>query len=181
LEPTIVPFRGEYMHLVGPSKELVNGLIYPLPDPRYPFLGVHFTPTVHGEVLVGPNALLALSRDGYRWGDIDARYVGELLRLPGMWRLAARHWRRGTIEAWRSLNRGAYVRELQRYVSSIESDDLVPARAGVRAQAVSRNGDLLSDFVVTRTDRVVAVRNAPSPGATAALALAEEIVALVPK
>jgi L-2-hydroxyglutarate oxidase len=181
LEPTIVPFRGEYMHLVGTSKELVNGLIYPLPDPRYPFLGVHFTPTVHREVLVGPNALLALSRDGYRWGDIDPRYVGELLRLPGMWRLAARHWRRGTIEAWRSLNRGAYVRELQRYVPSIESDDLVPARAGVRAQAVSRNGDLLSDFVVTRTDRVVAVRNAPSPGATAALALAEEIVAQVPE
>ena len=181
LEPTIVPFRGEYMNLVGPLKKLVNGLIYPLPDPRYPFLGVHFTPTVHREVLVGPNAVLALSRDGYRWRDVDARYIAELLRLPGMWRLAARHWRRGTMEAWRSLNRRAYLRELQRYVPSVQSNDLVQARAGVRAQAVDRNGDLLTDFVVSRTNRVVAVRNAPSPGATAALALAEEIVAQVPK
>lgn len=180
-EPSIVPFRGEYMELFGSSKELVSGLIYPLPDPRYPFLGVHFTPTVHGEVLVGPNAVLALSRDGYRWRDIDLKSVGELVSQPGVWRLGARHWRRGASELWRSLNRRAYVRELQRYVPSIQSNDLVRGRAGVRAQAVSRDGDLLSDFVVTRTDRVVAVRNAPSPGATAALALAEEIVARVPR
>ena len=181
IEPTIVPFRGEYMRLVGASKELVNGLIYPLPDPRYPFLGVHFTPTVHDEVLVGPNAVLALSRNGYRRRDIDPRYVGELMHLPGMWRLAARNWRRGTAEVWRSVSRRSYVRELQKYVPSIQSGDLVPARAGVRAQAVDRDGDLLSDFVITRTERVVAVRNAPSPGATAALALAEEIVARVPR
>jgi len=181
VEPTIVPFRGEYMRLVAASKELVNGLVYPLPDPRYPFLGVHFTPTVHDEILVGPNAVLALSRDGYRRRDIDARYVGELMRLPGMWRLAARNWRRGTAEIWRSVSRRSYVRELQKYVPSIQSGDLVPARAGVRAQAVDRDGDLLSDFVITRTERVVAVRNAPSPGATAALALAEEIVARVPR
>ena len=181
VDPTIVPFRGEYMQLVGASKELVNGLIYPLPDPRYPFLGVHFTPTVHDEVLVGPNAILALSRNGYRRRDIDARYVGELVRLPGMWRLAARNWRRGTAEVWRSMNRRAYVRELHRYVPSMQSSDLAPARAGVRAQAVSRSGDLLSDFVITRTDRVIAVRNAPSPGATAALALAEEIAAQIPE
>jgi L-2-hydroxyglutarate oxidase LhgO len=181
VEPTIVAFRGEYMHLVGASKEFVNGLIYPLPDPRYPFLGVHFTPTVHDEVLVGPNAVLALSREGYRWRDVDARYVGELLRSPGVRRVAARNWRRGAMEIRRSLSRGAYVRELQRYVPSIRPDDLVPARAGVRAQAVSRSGNLVSDFVITRTNRVVAVRNAPSPGATAALALAEEIVAYVPQ
>ena len=180
VDPTIVPFRGEYMELVGASKELVNGLIYPLPDPRYPFLGVHFTPTLHQEVLVGPNAVLALAREGYRWRDIDAGDMGELIRLPGMWRLAARNWQRGPVEVWRSLNRRSYVRELQRYLPSIRSVDLAPARAGVRAQAIDRTGDLLSDFVVTRTDRVVAVRNAPSPGATAALALAEEIVALVP-
>lgn len=179
-EPAIVPFRGEYMKLVGSAKGRVNGLIYPLPDPRYPFLGVHFTPTVHGDVLVGPNAVLALSRSGYRWRDVDARFVGELVRQPGMWRVAARHWRRGTAEAWRSVSRRSYVRELQKYVPSITSADLVPATAGVRAQAVGRNGDLLSDFILTRTDRVVAVRNAPSPGATAALALAEEIAALVP-
>jgi L-2-hydroxyglutarate oxidase len=179
-DPAIVPFRGEYLYLVGSSRGLVNGLIYPLPDPRYPFLGVHFTPTVHREVLVGPNAVPALARNGYRWRDIDARYVAELMRLPGVWRLAARHWQRGSMEAWRSLNRRAYIRELQKYVPSIQSEDLVPARAGVRAQAVGRNGDLISDFVVTRIGRVVAVRNAPSPGATAALALAEEIVAQVP-
>ena len=179
--PVIVPFRGEYMQLVGSSQGLVNGLIYPLPDPHYPFLGVHFTPTVHREVLVGPNAVPALARYGYRWRDIDARYVVELLRRPGAYRLAARHWRRGFIEAWRSLNRRAYVRELQKYVPSIRLDDLAPTRAGVRAQAVGRKGDLISDFVITRVDRVVAVRNAPSPGATAALALAEEIVARVPR
>ena len=180
-EPAIVPFRGEYMKLVGSAKGLVNGLIYPLPDRRYPFLGVHFTPTVHGDVLVGPNAVLALARYGYRWRDVDARFVGGLVRQPGMWRVAARHWRRGTAEVWRSVSRRSYVRELQKYVPPITSGDLVPARAGVRAQAVGRNGDLLSDFIVTRTDRVVAVRNAPSPGATAALALAEEIAALVPR
>jgi len=180
VDPAIVPFRGEYKHLVGPSRGLVNGLIYPVPDPRYPFLGVHFTRTVHGEVLVGPNAVPALARNGYRWRDIDAQYVGELMRLPGVWRLAVRHWRRGSMEAWRSLNQRAYLREIQQYVPSIQSEDLSPTRSGVRAQAVGRDGDLISDFVVTRTGRVVAVRNAPSPGATASLALAEEIVAQVP-
>jgi L-2-hydroxyglutarate oxidase LhgO len=180
VDPAIVPFRGEYMQLVGAARELVNGLIYPLPDPRYPFLGVHLTRTVHQEVLVGPNAVPALAPNGYRWRDIDARYVGERMRLRGVWRLAARHWRRGLMEAWRSLNHRAYLRAIQDYVPSIRSDDLVPAPAGVRAQAVGRNGDLISDFVVKRTGRVVAVRNAPSPGATASLALAEEIVAQVP-
>lgn len=180
-EPAIVPFRGEYMNLVGPAKGRVKGLIYPLPDPRYPFLGVHFTPTVHGDVLVGPNALLALSRDGYRWRDVDAKFVGGLMRQPGMWKVAAQHWQQGAAEIWRSVNRRAYVRELQKYVPSVTSGDLVSARAGVRAQAVDRNGDFLSDFIVTRTDRVVSVRNAPSPGATAALALAEEIAAQVPR
>lgn len=181
VDPAIVPFRGEYLHLVGASRGLVNGLIYPLPDPQYPFLGVHFTPTLRREVLVGPNAVPALARNGYRWRDVDRKFVGELVRLPGVWRLAARHWQRGSMEAWRSLNRRAYVRQLQKYVPSVESDDLVPARAGVRAQAVGRRGNLISDFVITRIGRVVAVRNAPSPGATAALALAEEIVALVPR
>jgi L-2-hydroxyglutarate oxidase LhgO len=180
-DPAIVPFRGEYMRLVGFASDSVKGLIYPLPDPRYPFLGVHFTPTVYGDVLIGPNAVLALSREGYRWRDVDAGFVGELARRPGMWRVAARHWRRGAVEAWRSLNRGAYVSELQKYVPSIRPGDLIPTRAGVRAQAVDSNGNLLTDFVVTRSDRVVAVRNAPSPGATAALALAEEIVARVPR
>lgn len=179
--PVIVPFRGEYQRLVASSRSLVNGLIYPVPDPRYPFLGVHFTATVGGDVLVGPNAVPALSRDGYRWRDIDPGFVVGLLRRREVWRLAARHWRQGIAEAWRSVNRRAYVRELQAYVPSIRPKDLVPTRAGVRAQAVARSGDLLSDFVVTCVDRVVSVRNAPSPGATAALALAEEIVAMVPR
>ena len=180
-DPVIVPFRGEYMRLVGESHSRVNGLIYPVPDPRYPFLGVHFTPTVHGDVLVGPNAVPATARYGYRRRDIDPRFVAGLLRRPGVWRLGARHWRRGLAEAWRSVSRRAYVRGLQEYVPSIRSQDLVPTRAGVRAQAVARNGDLLGDFVVTCVDRVVAVRNAPSPGATAALALAEDHVAKVPR
>jgi L-2-hydroxyglutarate oxidase LhgO len=177
----MVPFRGEYMRLVGDSRDLVNGLIYPLPDPRYPFLGVHFTPTVDGEVLVGPNAMLAFSRNGYRWRDIDPAHLAQLARLPGFWRLASRNWRSGLGEARRSLSRGAYLEELRRYVPVVQAEDLEPALAGVRAQAVGRNGDLISDFVVTRVGRVVAVRNAPSPGATAALALAEEIIAATPR
>ncbi|MGI9641617.1 MAG: L-2-hydroxyglutarate oxidase, partial [Acidimicrobiia bacterium] len=107
-DPSILPFRGEYMSLEGPIKDRVHGLIYPLPDPRYPFLGVHFTRTVHGEVLVGPNAVPALARNGYRWRDVDAKYLGEVVRLPAVRKLASQHWQRGSIEAWQSLNRRAY-------------------------------------------------------------------------
>lgn len=178
-EPTVVPFRGEYLLLNGAKADRINGLIYPVPDPRYPFLGVHFTRTVDDTVLVGPNAVLAFARDGYRWRDVDAGHLRELASTAAFWRLAAEHWPRGTVESWRSLNTKAYVRDVRRYVPGIAAGDLVRTRAGVRAQAVDRSGKLIDDFLVTREGPVVTVRNAPSPGATAALALAEDIAAEV--
>jgi L-2-hydroxyglutarate oxidase LhgO len=132
---------------------------------------------VGGEVLVGPNAVLALARDGYRWRDVDVGHLASLARQRGFWRLASRHWSRGVVESWRSLNRRAYARDVSRYVPGIGAADLTRARSGVRAQAVDRRGNLIDDFLITRAGRVVTVRNAPSPGATAALALAEEIAA----
>jgi L-2-hydroxyglutarate oxidase LhgO len=176
-----VPFRGEYLRLSDAKADQVRGLIYPVPDPRYPFLGVHFTRTVDGEVLVGPNAVLAFARDGYRWRDVEGRHLRSLASTPGFWRLAASHWSRGAAESWRSFNTRAYVRDVQRYVPSVEANDLSRSMAGVRAQAVDRSGKLIDDFLVTREGRVVTVRNAPSPGATAALALAEDIAAEVAK
>jgi L-2-hydroxyglutarate oxidase LhgO len=158
----------------------VNGLIYPVPDPQYPFLGVHFTKTVGGEVLVGPNALLALSRYGYAWGDIDVRDIADMLRWPGMWRLVARHWRAGVDELVRSLSVRAYARDAARYVPDLEPADLLPAPAGVRAQALDRDGSLVDDFRISVLDGVVAVRNAPSPAATSSLAIAERIADAVP-
>ena len=178
-EPAVVPFRGEYLRLADGKADQIRGLIYPVPDPRYPFLGVHFTRMVDGDVLVGPNAVLAFARDGYRWRDVEARHLGKLAGSAGFWRLAARHWPRGAVESWRSVNTRAYVRDVQRYVPGVEAADLAKTRAGVRAQAVDRSGKLIDDFLVTRKDRVVTVRNAPSPGATAALALAEDIAAEV--
>ena len=178
-DPVVVPFRGEYLSLTPDRAEMINGLIYPVPDPRYPFLGVHFTTTVHGEVLVGPNAVLAFARDGYRWRDVELSHLGSLVGKPGFWRLAAKHWPRGAVESWRSVNRRAYARDISRYVPGIIASDLTRARSGVRAQAVDRTGALIDDFLISRAGRVVTVRNAPSPGATAALALAEDIVAEV--
>jgi L-2-hydroxyglutarate oxidase LhgO len=180
-EPVVVPFRGEYLRLSDAKADQVRGLIYPVPDPRYPFLGVHFTRTVDGDVLVGPNAVLAFARDGYRWRDVEGRHLRSLASTPGFWRLAASHWSRGAAESWRSFNTRAYVRDVQRYVPSVEANDLSRSMAGVRAQAVDRSGKLIDDFLVTREGRVVTVRNAPSPGATAALALAEDIAAEVAK
>ncbi|MCH8129473.1 MAG: L-2-hydroxyglutarate oxidase [Acidobacteria bacterium] len=176
-EPAVIPFRGEYLRLAAAKTGLVRGLIYPVPDPNYPFLGVHLTRTVHGDVLVGPNAVLAFARDGYRWRDIEISHLRDLAGTAGFRHLAADHWRRGVVESWRSVNKRAYVRDVQRYVPGVAASDLVRARAGVRAQAVDRSGKLIDDFLVGRKERVVTVRNAPSPGATAALALAEDIAA----
>ena len=175
-DPAVVPFRGEYLALDASKAKLINGLIYPVPDPRYPFLGVHFTSTVEDEVLVGPNAVLAFARDGYGWGDVEADHLRDLARTRGFWRLAARHWPRGAVETWRSLSKRAYARDIGRYVPGIEASDLGQGQAGVRAQAIDTDGTLIDDFLVTSAGRVVTVRNAPSPGATAALALAEDIV-----
>ena len=175
LDPRIVPFRGEYARLSGERAGMVRGLIYPVPDPAFPFLGVHFTRRVGGEVWVGPNAILALAKEGYRRTRINAAELASLLRWPGFYRMGARYWRMGLSELSLALNKGAFARELQRYVPAVQAKDLSPAGAGVRAQAVSRDGRLLDDFVFSEEEGILHVRNAPSPAATACLAIAEVI------
>ena len=174
-EPRIVPFRGEYMLLRPERTDLVRGLIYPVPDPRYPFLGVHFTPRVDGSVEVGPNAVLALAREGYRRSRVSP---GELLGLagyPGVWRMAARHWRTGVREYRGSFSAAAFMRNAALYVPGVGVRDVVRGGAGVRAQALDRDGTLVDDFRIHRVGRITAVRNAPSPAATASMAIAEHI------
>ncbi|MEC8494124.1 MAG: L-2-hydroxyglutarate oxidase [Planctomycetota bacterium] len=172
----IVPFRGEYFRLTAEAQHLVRGLVYPVPDPRFPFLGAHFTRTIDGGVECGPNAVFALSREGYRWRDVSPRDLAGALSYPGTLRLFAKHWRTGVGETWRSLSKPAFVRALQRLVPAIRSKHLVRAQAGVRAQALTRDGALVDDFVVQRDGPLLHVLNAPSPAATAAFAIAEEIV-----
>jgi len=178
-EPTIVPFRGEYHRLATGREDLVRGMVYPVPDPAYPFLGVHFTRRINGGVDVGPNAVLALAREGYRWRDVRLGDMSETLRSPGFRRLARRHWRMGAREMRGSLSSRAFYREARRYVPSLRPDDLVRAGAGVRAQALDPDGSLVDDFRIGRVGRVTTVRNAPSPGATSSLAIAEHIVDVV--
>ncbi len=174
-DPRIVPFRGDY-HLLRPERRhLVRGLIYPVPDPRYPFLGIHLTRRVDGEVLVGPNAVLAFAREGYRLSTVDGRDLLQTLAWPGFRALARRHWRTGAREIWHSLSRRAFVGEARRYVPELRPDDVVRGPSGVRAQAVARDGTLVDDFRITTLERVVNVRNAPSPAATSSLAIAEAI------
>jgi L-2-hydroxyglutarate oxidase LhgO len=173
--PAIVPFRGEYLRLVPERAELVRGLIYPVPDPRYPFLGVHFTRRVDGGVDLGPNAVLALAREGYRRSDLSASQAWGTVRYPGFRRLAAQHWRMGLKEYRTSLSRRAFVAEARRYVPELADADVLPAPAGVRAQAVDPDGTLVDDFRISELGPVVAVRNAPSPAATSSLAIAEYI------
>jgi L-2-hydroxyglutarate oxidase LhgO len=175
-DPQIVPFRGEYFRLRADRADLVRGLIYPVPDPRYPFLGTHFTKMIDGGVTVGPNAVLALAREGYRWRDVNRTELRRLASWPGTWRMARKHWRTGGYEITGSLSKRIAVHRARKYVPSLGTDDLVRAGAGVRAQAVDRQGGLLDDFAFGRSTRVLAVRNAPSPAATAALAIAEHIV-----
>jgi (S)-2-hydroxyglutarate dehydrogenase len=178
-EPTIVPFRGEYYRLVPGREKLVRGLVYPVPDPAYPFLGVHFTRRVDGRVDVGPNAVLALAREGYRRRDVRLADVGETLRCPGFRRLARRHWRMGIREVRGSLLKRAFAAEARRYIPEVADADLVRGGAGVRAQALDPDGSLVDDFRIARIGRVTAVRNAPSPGATSSLAIAEHVAGLV--
>jgi (S)-2-hydroxyglutarate dehydrogenase len=171
-ELKIVPFRGEYYSV---KRDLVRGLLYPVPDPRFPFLGVHFTRTIGGGLEAGPNAVLALAREGYRWRDVNPRDALETLAYPGFWRLIAKVWRTAAGEVARSLSKRAFTRALQSLVPSIEIDDLVRAPAGVRAQALARDGALVDDFAFEQRGNVLHVLNAPSPAATAALAIAQEI------
>jgi (S)-2-hydroxyglutarate dehydrogenase len=178
-DPQVVPFRGEYYDLRGERRHLVRSLVYPVPDPRYPFLGVHLTRRVDGGVLVGPNAVLALAREGYRWADLRLGDLRETLAWPGFHRLAARHWRTGVREVVGSLSKRAFLRAARRYVPELRLADLRPARSGVRAQAVARDGTLVDDFRVSRHGRVIAIRNAPSPAATSSMAIAEHIAAVL--
>lgn len=176
-DPAIVPFRGEYYRIVPERAHLVRALLYPVPDPRYPFLGVHFTRRIDGVVEVGPNAVLALKREGYAWRDIAWRDVGALLATRGFRRLARQHWRTAVRELSGSALRELYVAQARRYLPELRAADVARAGAGVRAQAVAADGSLLDDFAIQRVGPVVAVRNAPSPAATASLAIAEHIVA----
>jgi L-2-hydroxyglutarate oxidase len=173
---TIVPVRGEYYELVPDRRHLVRNLIYPVPDPDLPFLGVHFTRDIGGGVHAGPNAVPALGREAYDWRSFDRRDVQALVREPGVRRVARRYWRTEVGEIARSLRKDAFVRALQALVPDVRGEDLVPAPAGIRAQAVTRDGRLLDDFAFRGTDRTLHVVNAPSPAATASLAIAEEIV-----
>ena len=173
----IVPFRGEYYVLKPEAEHLCQTLIYPVPDPAFPFLGVHFTRMIEGGVECGPNAVLALAREGYNWSTINPRDLFEALTYSGFIRLAMRYWKVGAGEVWRSLSKGAFVRALQQLVPAIRKEHLVPAPAGVRAQALSPDGSLVDDFLVLRNERVLNVCNAPSPAATASLNIGKHIVA----
>jgi L-2-hydroxyglutarate oxidase len=172
----IIPFRGEYYELRPQRRDLVRGLIYPVPDPQFPFLGVHLTRMIDGSVHAGPNAVLALAREGYSWGRIRARDIVDEATYPGLWRLARKHLRYGITEVRRSLSRARFARSLARLVPEIGRDDIVRAGAGVRAQAIARDGSLVDDFLIVTARRQVHVLNAPSPAATSSLEIARHIV-----
>lgn len=172
---SILPFRGEYHELRPERAHLVRHLIYPVPDPRFPFLGVHFTRDIAGQVHAGPNAVLALGRESYSWSTVVLRDVAEAFARPATWRLARQHYRPGAAEVLRSASTKAFVRALQRLVPDVRAEDLVRAGAGVRAQAVAPDGTLLDDFAFVQTDRTLHVLNAPSPAATASLAIGQHI------
>ncbi len=175
-DPVIMPFRGEYYALKPHRRGLVNGLVYPVPDPRYPFLGVHVTPRVDGEVLIGPNAVLALAREGYTWKNVSPADLAAVARTPAFWRFARRHWRTGIREMYGSLSKKRFVAAARAYVPELSDDDVVPGTAGIRAQALDADGGLVDDFRISIRDRIVVLRNAPSPAATSALAIAEHVV-----
>jgi len=174
----VVGFRGEYYRLKTTSRHLVRHLIYPVPDPRFPFLGVHFTRRINGEIEAGPNAVLAWAREGYRRSDFEWRDVKEMMAYPGFWRMGRRHWRTALGEQYRSLSKSAFVRGLQRLVPAISSDDLEQGGAGVRAMALGLDGSLIDDYRIERAGSTVHVLSAPSPAATSALAIGEHVAAV---
>jgi L-2-hydroxyglutarate oxidase LhgO len=172
----IVPFRGDYYTLTPEARRLVRGLIYPVPDPRFPFLGIHLTRRIDGNVLAGPNAVLAFAREGYRRRDVSVRDLAGVLAYPGFLRLGIRYWRTGLAEQWRDWSKRAFLAEVRRYVPEIGSDQLVFGPSGVRAQALARDGTLVDDFQLGGTSRVLHVQNAPSPAATSSLAIGRVLV-----
>ena len=179
-DPRIVPFRGAWLRLKPERRDLVRALVYPVPDPSLPFLGVHFTRGTDGEVLVGPTALLAPARDGYELRRVSARDLRDTLLWPGTYRMARRWWRTGLQELRHAVSSRALVEDGARYIPELTTDDVLPGPSGVRAQALGRDGSLVDDFVVSETERALHVRNAPSPAATSSLALARLIADRVP-
>jgi L-2-hydroxyglutarate oxidase len=180
-EVVIVPFRGEYYDLVSEKQHLVRALIYPVPDPQFPFLGVHFTRSIHGGVHAGPNAVLALKREGYGRTDLSPRDAIETLTYPGFWRMARKHWRDGAREVCRSFSKRLFVKELQKLVPEIDITDLVKDGSGVRAQALQRDGSLVDDFQFVPLENVLHVWNVPSPAATASLSIGRAILQMAEK
>jgi L-2-hydroxyglutarate oxidase len=180
-EHRIIPFRGEYYKLTPERQFLVRNLIYPVPDPTFPFLGVHFTRMARGGVEAGPNAVFAYAREGYRHRDINLRDLWRTISFAGFWRMTGKYWQTGFGELYRSLSKAAFVRALQKLLPEIRESDLIPGGAGVRAQAVSASGALIDDFVLEQSRNAIHVLNAPSPGATASLAIGEQICALAEK
>jgi L-2-hydroxyglutarate oxidase len=174
----IVPFRGEYYELRPQRRGLVRNLVYPVPDPAFPFLGVHFTRTIDGGVEAGPNAVLAWKREGYRHRDVSVRDLAQMARYGGFWRMAGRYWMTGMGEMYRSVSKGAFVNALRRLVPDLREDDIVRSGAGVRAQAVEPNGLLCDDFRIVEAEGMVHVLNAPSPGATASISIGRTIADL---
>jgi (S)-2-hydroxyglutarate dehydrogenase len=185
-DPTaqIVPFRGEYYELAPHRRHLVKGLIYPVPNPDFPFLGVHFTRMIDGSVHAGPNAVLAFQREGYNKTDVDLKELGEILRYRGFHKLAKKNWREGAREMWRSVSRAAFVKSLQELIPEVTDKDVVPTHAGVRAQALQPDGSMVDDFLLVEAAGALHVCNAPSPAATASLeigtALAQRVRAAAP-
>ncbi|MCE1190198.1 MAG: L-2-hydroxyglutarate oxidase [Ignavibacteria bacterium] len=180
-EVIIVPFRGEYYTLREEKRYLVRNLIYPVPDARFPFLGVHFTRMVNGEREAGPNAVLAYKREGYSHWDISCYDMLELFVYPGFWKMASQYWQMGMQELYRSFSKEAFVRSMQRLIPEIQESDVVTGGAGVRAQALDRSGKLLDDFCIMQAENMIHVLNAPSPAATASLSIAGHIASLVPE
>lgn len=174
-EPRIVPFRGDYWVLRGERRSLVRGLIYPVPDPALPFLGVHFTKRYNGAVWAGPNAVLAFAREGYARTSFNLGENLSLLRDAGFWRMARKYWKTGLDELYHDYSKSAYLRLMQRYVPEVRSEDIEPGPSGVRAQAVDADGKLVDDFIVSQVEGAIHVRNAPSPAATSSLAIGKLI------
>jgi L-2-hydroxyglutarate oxidase len=171
----IIPFRGEYYELKPSRRHLVRNLIYPVPDPELPFLGVHFTRTIHGSIDTGPNAVLAFKREGYRWSSFSTRDLLDIISFPGFWRLATSYWSTGIGEYYRSIWKTAMVRDLQRLVPEVQAEDLTRSRSGVRAQAVDSSGKLVDDFRIVEAPQMLHLLNAPSPGATSSLRIGETL------
>ena len=173
----MVPFRGEYYSL-RPECRLVRGLIYPVPDPQFPFLGVHFTKRIGGEYEAGPNAVLAFAREGYRMRDVNLRELSRIMAWPGFWAMARWHWRIQLYELYRSLSRRVFLHALQKLVPYLQDKDLAPGGSGVRVQTVTRDGALVDDFQISEAPNAIHVLNAPSPAATASLAIGRHLAAL---